>query len=192
MRLPLDFDVAAMAAELQALPEQVWITHFNKAIHSGDWSGAALRSIGGDPTLIYPDPTGIRRFDDTALLAACPAIGRGLAVLRCPLTTVRLLALGTGSEIRSHNDDRLGYEDGEVRLHVPIVTGPGVEFSLAGRPITMQVGECWYLDLRLPHQAANHSERRRVHLAIDCQVNPWLEGVFRHALDQLAASPTIG
>jgi hypothetical protein len=186
LRLPLEFDAVAMAADLQALPDQVWIPHFNKAIHAGEWSGAALRSIGGDPTRIYPDPTGTMDFADTALLAACPAIGRALSVLRCPLTTVRLLALGPGSEIRPHHDDRLGYQDGNVRLHVPIVTGPGVEFSLAGRPVHMQVGECWYLDLRLPHGAANHSELRRVHLALDCQVNPWLEGVFQAALQATA------
>jgi hypothetical protein len=192
LRLPLDFDAEAMSADVRDLPEQVWIPHFNKAIHAGDWSGVALRSIGGDPTLIYPDPTGKLEFADTWLLAACPAIGRALSVLRCPVTTVRLLALGTGSEIREHHDDRLGYGDGEVRLHIPVVTAPGVEFSLSGQPIHMDQGECWYLDLRLPHRAINHSAVRRVHLAVDCRVNPWLEGVFRAAVDQLEASPTMG
>jgi hypothetical protein len=184
VRLPLDFDALSMAAEVAKLPVQLWIPHFNKAIHAGDWSGVALRSIGGDPTRIYPDPTGTSEFADTALLATCPAIRLALSALRCPLTTVRLLALGPGSEIREHNDDRLGYDDGDVRLHVPIVTAPGVEFTLAGRPVAMDVGECWYLDLRLPHRAVNRSHVRRVHLAIDCKVNGWLEGVFRDTLEQ--------
>lgn len=181
LRLPLDFDTQAMAAEAQALPEQVWIPHFNKAIHAGEWSGVALRSIGGDPTKIYPDPTGSLEFADTSILAACPAIAAALSVLSCPLTTVRLLALGPGAEIREHHDDRLGFEDGDVRLHIPIATGPGVTFNLAGHPVDMGVGECWYLDLRLPHRAANHSTKRRVHLAIDCKVDDWLRSVFRDA-----------
>ena len=182
LRLPLEFDSAAMAAEVVSLPHRVWIPHFNKAIHAGEWSGVALRSIGGDPMRIYPDPTGTFEFADTALLAACPAIGRALSALQCPLTTVRLLALGAGSEIKEHDDDRLGYDDGSVRLHIPIVSAPGVEFTLAGRPVIMAVGECWYLDLRLPHRAINRSNVRRVHLAVDCQVNGWLRGVFTDAL----------
>jgi hypothetical protein len=177
-----------MASEVEAIPEHVWIPHFNKAIHSGDWSGAALRSIGGDPTRIYPDPTGNMEFADTALLASCPAVGRAVSSLRCPLTSVRLLVLGPGAEIREHNDDRLGYTDGDLRLHIPIVTAPGVDFTLGGLPVVMGLGECWYLDLRLPHRAVNHSTVRRVHLAIDCKVNPWLEGVFQDALERQSAS----
>lgn len=189
LRIPLEFDVAGMASEVEALPKQVWIPHFNKAIHSGDWSGVALRSVGGDLTRIYPDPSGSMEFADTSMLALCPTVGRALPSLHCPLTTVRLLALGPGAEIREHRDDRLGYEDGEVRLHIPIVTAPGVDFTLGGRPVVMGLGECWYLDFRLTHRAANHSSVRRVHLVIDCKVNAWLEGIFNDSLEQQLTSP---
>jgi hypothetical protein len=189
LRLALEFDVEAIASEMEALPEHVWIPHFNKAIHSGDWSGAALRSIGGDLTRIYPDPSGSLEFADTSTLALCPSVGRALPMFQCPLTTVRLLALGPGAEIREHHDDRLGYEDGDVRLHIPIVTAPGVDFSLGGLPVVMALGECWYLDLRLTHRAANRSSVRRVHLVIDCKVNPWLEGLFNDSLQRQFTSP---
>jgi Aspartyl/Asparaginyl beta-hydroxylase len=188
VRLPLEFDAAAIAADVVALPGHVWIPHFNKAIHRGEWSGVALRSVGGDPSQIYPDPTGTLEFADSAVLAACPSIARALAVLECPLTSVRLLALGPGAEIREHDDDRLGYDDGEVRLHIPVVTGPGVEFTLAGRVVDMAAGQCWYLDLRLPHRVANRSTVRRVHLAVDCRVNGWLGDLFARAL----AHPVTG
>jgi hypothetical protein len=188
LRLPLEFHAAAIAADVAALPGHVWIPHFNKAIHRGEWSGVALRSIGGDPSQIYPDPTGRLEFADTELLAACPSIGRALSFLECPLTSVRLLALGPGAEIREHHDDRLGYDDGEVRLHIPVVTGPGVEFVLDGREVDLGAGQCWYLDLRLPHRVANRSTMRRVHLAVDCRVDSWLGDLFAQAL----AHPVAG
>jgi mannose-6-phosphate isomerase-like protein (cupin superfamily) len=182
LKLPFRFDAPALAADADSLPGQAWIPHFNKAIYRGEWGGVPLRSIGGDVNRIYPDPTGLLEFADTALLAACPSIGRVLSHFKCPLRSVRLLALGAGSEIREHCDDRLGFEDGEVRLHIPVVTGPGVEFTLDGRPVDLGAGECWYLDLRLPHRAANSSDVGRVHLAVDCLVDSWLDDVFAEAL----------
>jgi hypothetical protein len=53
----------------------------------------------------------------------------------------------------------------------------------------MALGECWYLDLRLTHRAANRSSVRRVHLVIDCKVNPWLEGLFNDSLQRQFTSP---
>jgi hypothetical protein len=38
----------------------------------------------------------------------------------------------------------------------------------------MHEGECWYLDLSLPHWVENRGARDRVHLVIDCEVNEWL------------------
>jgi len=42
---------------------------------------------------------------------------------------------------REHKDLNLGYEDGEVRIHVPVRSNPGVEFVLDGREIEMEEGE---------------------------------------------------
>ena len=38
----------------------------------------------------------------------------------------------------------------------------------------MKEGECWYLDLSLPHWVENHGKTDRIHLVIDCLVNDWL------------------
>ena len=58
--------------------------------------------------------------------------GRGSQVLSRPqLPVVR----------REHKDLNLGYEDGEVRIHVPVRSNPGVEFVLDGREIEMEEGE---------------------------------------------------
>src|SRR5205085_10556644 len=82
--------------------------------------------------------------------------------------------LAAGSKIREHRDLNLGDETGEVRLHIPIVTNPAVEFFLDGVRIVMNEGECWYLNFSLPHRVDNRGVTDRIHLVIDCQVNDWL------------------
>jgi hypothetical protein len=177
-RVALDFDPAAIAAEVVALPAAWWVPHFNRAIYDGDWSGVALRSIGGQPGSIYPDTTQEHEWADTPLLAACPATAAVLERFGCPLTSVRFLRLGPGSSIRPHNDAALGFHHGEVRLHLPIVSDDAVSFWLAGEPVDMRPGECWYLDLDLEHRATNEGTQPRIHLVIDCVVDPWLEALF--------------
>jgi len=99
----------------------------------------------------------------------------------CPLKAVRLLKLAAGSVIREHRDYDLGYDAGEVRIHVPVTTNPGVEFRLNDRRVTMDEGECWYLDLNLPHRVANRGATDRVHLVLDCEVNDWLRALLAEA-----------
>jgi hypothetical protein len=174
VRLPGRLDAAALEAEVAGLPDDAWVPHFNTAYYEGDWSGVALRSVGGAPAQIYPDPAASEPFADTALLGRCPALAAALAGLECELLAARLLRLGPGARIREHRDHKLGYEDGELRLHAPITTNPGVEFLLEGRPVEMAPGELWYLDLNLPHAVANRGAEARVHLVVDCVVGPWL------------------
>ncbi|MDQ1377154.1 MAG: hypothetical protein QOE15_1327 [Acidimicrobiaceae bacterium] len=182
LRLPLVFDADGLAVEVGSFAEDEWTPHFNRAMYEGDWSGAALRSVGGRSSQLYPDPTATAAFADTELLGACPRLAQSLAQLQCMTTSVRLLALGPGARIAEHRDYRLGYDDGEVRLHVPVVTNPDVEFVLDGRRVVLGRGECWYLNLNLPHRVTNHSSVPRVHLVIDCIVNPWLQAVFETAM----------
>jgi hypothetical protein len=97
---------------------------------------------------------------------------------------VRLLRLAAGSIIREHTDSSLGEEGGDVRLHIPVVTNPSVEFYLAGKRVPMQAGECWYLDLSLPHRVQNLGASERVHLVIDCVLNDWLRALICNPLPE--------
>ena len=180
-RVAFAFDPAPIAAEVAALPDAWWVPHFNRVIYDGDWSGLALRSIGGQPMSIYPDTTMTHDWADTPFLAACPATAEVLARFGCPLTSVRFLRLGAGSSIRPHNDERLGFHDGDVRLHLPIVSDDRVSFWLDDEPIDMRPGECWYLNLNLVHRATNESAEARIHLVVDATVDPWLEALFGYA-----------
>lgn len=178
IRLPLTFDVAALRADLARLASDDWVPHFNTFTYEGDWSGVALRSVGGVAKQLYPDPTATEEFADTAYLDRCPAARAALNSLRCPLLSARFLRLAAGSIIREHRDLNLGYEDGELRVHVPIHSNPDVEFLLEGRRIEMRAGEAWYLDLNLPHAVANRGRSDRVHLVVDCAVNDWMRSLL--------------
>jgi hypothetical protein len=182
LRLPFHFDAARLQEDLARLGPDVWVAHFNTRQYEGEWSGVPLRSIGGVEGRIYPDPTGRERYADTPLLARCPAFRDALATFQCPIGSARLLKLAAGANIREHTDYNLGYADGEVRLHIPIVTHPDVAFFLAGRRVVLQPGECWYLDFNLPHRVANPSDTDRVHLVLDCVLNDWLRAVFADAV----------
>jgi len=182
LRLPLQFEVAPLLTEAEAISSAAWVPHFNKRVHEGTWCGVTLRGPGGEAHRIYPDPTGQLPVADTPLLAHCPAAAAALSTLRCPVLIARFLDLGPGSTIHPHHDEGLGYDAGTVRLHVPLSGGPDVTFQLDGVPVAMAPGDCWYLDFRRPHAAANGSDRRRIHLVLDCRVDDWLTGLFARAL----------
>lgn len=179
VRLPLRFDADALADEVARLRPEDWVAHFNTGIYEGDWSGVALRSVGGAPLQLYPDPTARGAFAATEILARCPLLADVLDCFACELQAVRLLRLGPGARIREHRDYKLGYEDGEVRVHVPLTTNPGVEFLLDGRRVEMAPGEAWYLDFNRPHSVVNGGDGERVHLVVDCELDGWLDAMLR-------------
>lgn len=183
VKLPLSFDPARLKHDAARIGEIEWTPHFNKAIYEGDWSGVALRSVGGVVDKLYPDPTSTV-FADTGMLGRCPYIQEVLSTFRCPLTSVRILRLRAGAKIGEHRDYKLGYEDGEVRVHIPIQTATEVAFFLDGRQVLMEEGEAWYLNLNLPHRVHNGSPIDRLHLVVDCVVNDWLSGLFAAAESQ--------
>ena len=177
-RLPLRFDPGRLLADLGRIEPSEWVPHFNIHYHDGGWSGVALRSAGGNAAGLFPDPLAIPAVAPTPLLARCPYFAEVLDQIRCPQTSARLLRLASGSSIREHRDYELAFEDGEIRLHIPVATSPEVEFALDGRPVVMTAGECWYLNLNLLHRVSNRGQVDRVHLVVDCVVNDWLRSLF--------------
>jgi hypothetical protein len=178
LKLPVSFDPTRLKADLQALTPDDWVLHFNKPYYEGEWSGVALRSVNGEDGRLYPDPAARAKYADTPTLSRCPYIQQVLSMFQCELEAVRLLKLRAGSDIREHRDYNLGYEDGEVRFHIPVLTNPEVEFYLNQQRVVMNEGECWYLNFNLPHRVVNHSATDRIHLVIDCVVNDWLRALF--------------
>jgi hypothetical protein len=177
-RLPFSFDPAPLRAEADALPAEAWIPHFNTSNYEGDWSGVALRSAGGRELQIVPYSANGEQFADTPTLTRCPHLRAVLDRFQCKLLSVRLLRLGPGALIREHSDPKLGYDDGEVRIHVPLSTNPEVAFMHDGTRVDMEAGEAWYMDLTLPHAVRNDGTSPRIHLLLDCVLDDWLRGVL--------------
>ncbi len=180
IRLPLVFDAPGLQRDLARFAKGDWLDHFVKQNYEGDWRVIPLRGPAGAEhpvMMMYSDPT-CTEFADTPFLERCPEIRRALASFDCPLKTVRLMGLTPGSAILEHRDYDLSAEEGTVRLHVPVVTNPDVEFRLNGTPVAMREGECWYLRLSDPHSVANRGAADRVHLVLDADVNAWLRGML--------------
>jgi hypothetical protein len=188
LRLPLGFDPDRLAHDLLSLAGVEWTDHFVKQNYEGDWSVIPLRSKAGarhPSAMIYADPTATV-FEDTAILQGCPYFREVLAGFECPLRAVRLMRLTPGSRIKEHEDLDLSFEDGTVRIHVPVTTNADVEFYLNRSLVIMQPGSAWYLRLSDPHSVINRSEADRVHLVVDAVANDWIEALFETAARQQA------
>ena len=129
--LPLAFEPARLAADLKAIEAAGWTGHFVKQNYDGDWSAIALRAPKGEThplRMIYSDPA-CSDFVDTPLLAAAPYFREVLAAFACPLMSARLMRLAAGSRIKEHTDHDLAFEEGKVRIHIPVVTNAQVSTS---------------------------------------------------------------
>jgi hypothetical protein len=186
IKLPFYFEPKPLQLELEQIALPDWTPHFNTGYYEGDWSGVALRSVGGEAGRLYSDPRATDSVADTPIFDRCPNVRALVSSLQCPLRSIRFLKLGPGSRIREHRDYDLGFDEGQVRLHIPILTNTAVDFVLDAHRIEMKEGECWYLDLSLPHWVENRGSRDRVHLVIDCDVNEWLRTLLEAAVSESA------
>lgn len=185
LRLPLDFDPERLEADMAALSAG-WIEHFVPQNYDGDWSAIPLRGPAGAShpiQMINPRP-GCTEFTDAPALAASPYFRAVLRNFACPLQTVRLMRLTPGSRIKEHRDHELAFEEGSVRIHIPVRTNAEVDFRLNGTRCAMPAGSAWYLRLSDPHSVTNRGASDRVHMVIDATVNGWMEALFERAAGQ--------
>jgi len=184
LRLPLNFDPARLAADLATLSDIPWTAHFVQQNYEGDWSVIALRAPQGaqHPIQMILSNPGVSEYVDTPFLAHAPYFQAVLAQLECPLLAVRLMRLGPGSVIKEHSDHDLSFEQGTVRLHIPVVTNELVDFRLNGTRCVMPAGSTWYLRLSDVHSVANRGTTDRVHMVIDATVNGWVKDLLTRAM----------
>lgn len=186
-RLPVTVNLPLLLQALAAIGEDSWRGHFNSAYHSGDWSGVALISAADALSeLSCGRGQPLHR-------AAWSADSRWHAALRdwpLDIVSARLLRLGPGARIHEHRDYDLGGADADLRLHVPLLSPPEVDFWLDQQRIPMLAGECWFLDLSRPHRVDNRGAEPRIHLVIDCRPSPWLEQAIISGLRSTPAAST--
>jgi Aspartyl/Asparaginyl beta-hydroxylase/Nif11 domain len=171
-RLPLTPDLALLLEALARVDAEDWQAHFNVNFYEGDWSGVPLITASNALSPLAP---GDGQPTPRPLWLRDPSWQQAFAAIPVELRSARLLRLGPGGRILRHHDYDLGLPDADLRLHIPLVCGPNVEFMLDGQRIPMSAGECWYLDLARAHSVDNWGLDERVHLVFDCRPNPWLK-----------------
>ncbi|MBW3564843.1 MAG: aspartyl/asparaginyl beta-hydroxylase domain-containing protein [Acidobacteria bacterium] len=181
VRAPLDFETAAIMAEVRPFPEEWWQVH-EGPYHNGGWESVSLWAQGGDRTNQRSRGAG---FAATEALERTPALQ--VAIDRFPgeRNRVRLMRLRPGGIIRRHSDPMEEIDPNLVRLHVPLQTNDRVTFTVADRVVRMREGETWRVDVRFPHAVRNDGASDRIHLVVDLLISPELD-------DLLSAGDPVG
>ncbi|HSM96263.1 MAG TPA: sulfotransferase, partial [Rhizomicrobium sp.] len=78
----------------------------------------------------------------------------------------RLLRLEPGKGVPPHVDNHY-YWRGHTRVHIPIITDPGIRFHAGNQHVHMAAGEAWTFSNWLQHTVVNETNTRRVHLTFD-------------------------
>ncbi|GAB1597058.1 aspartyl/asparaginyl beta-hydroxylase domain-containing protein [Lysobacter claricitrinus] len=159
LQLPLRFDAAALAREIDALGEDAWRPHPQG--FAGN-SMLPLVAVGGDPA----NEAFAGAMAATPALQRCPRLVRVLHAIGATVGRTRLMRLAGQAEVKRHVDQ--GYYWAErVRVHVPIVTQPTVRFECGDATINMAAGECWIFDTWRQHRVFNDATASRIHLVCD-------------------------
>jgi hypothetical protein len=177
LKFPIQFDQHLLMKDLNLVMADKWIPHFNTGGYVGNWNAVSLYAKDGNEQNIFASMQN-SSISETILMKQCSYFKEVLAYFKFPILSVRLLRLEVGAEIKPHRDHELGYEDGQFRLHIPIVTNPDIEFILDGERLMMLPGECWYTNVNFIHSVANRGTIDRVHLVIDGIRNEWTDELF--------------
>ncbi|MFJ4248957.1 aspartyl/asparaginyl beta-hydroxylase domain-containing protein [Pseudomonas sp. NPDC089741] len=183
-RLPVTLDLPRLLQALAAIDEDAWRSHFNADYFSGEWSGVALISALDARTELSP---GRGEPVHRAAWQHDQRWSRALQDLPLEIVSARLLRLGPGGRIYEHRDYDLDGPDADLRLHIPLLSPPDVDFWLDGQCVPMQAGECWFLDLARAHRVANRDTSARVHLVLDCRPSAWLAQMIAQGLPDTPA-----
>lgn len=159
LQLPVCFDAAAIAAEVEALGEAPWRPHPQG--YAGN-SALTLISVGGDP-----DSDAVRGpMRPTPNLAALPLLQQVLHAIGAVWGRTRLMRLSGQAEVAEHVDISYYWRE-HMRVHVPIVTQPTVRFICGSTEVNMAAGDCWIFDTWRRHRVINDDHRSRIHLVAD-------------------------
>jgi len=157
-RLPVRFDAARLAAEVEALPASAWSRHPQE--HAGNTAARLITVGGGDNDAVSGE------MKPTAALAACPYTQQVLAAFSTVWSRSRFMRIEAGASVPQHSDMNYHWFH-RVRVHVPVITRPEVRFHCAGESVHMAAGEAWIFDNWREHRVENASPAARVHLVAD-------------------------
>jgi mannose-6-phosphate isomerase-like protein (cupin superfamily) len=170
-KLPLWFDPAPLASEIPVAESRSdWIAHWaDRSAVPGTWASIPLLNLNG----------GSQSVD-----AGLPHLRSVVESFQTRVLRARLMKLTAGATIGEHRDyayfggQRWSFERGRIRVHIPIVSNPGVIWILDGNRIELKAGEAWYVNVCLPHSVQNRGNTDRIHLVLELEVNDWLRKMF--------------
>ena len=183
IRLPLHFDAARLADEIEQFDESEWRPHPQG--YPGN-SALSLIAIDGDPA--NDSVKGTMR--PTPHLEACPYVREVLASLGAPIGRTRLMRIDGNSEATPHADTNY-YWLQRMRVHVPIVTDPAVRFVCGDKTVHMAPGEAWVFDTFKIHNVINPNPTRRIHLVADTVGSPYLRALMMGEIAPRPAAPLV-
>jgi hypothetical protein len=182
LKLPIRFDADALAAEVRALPQSVWVPH-----PTGFVGNEAVR-------LVSPNGTENDELQGpmapTRNLLASPYMMKVMGVLGGVWSRSRLMGLGAGAEVPGHIDSHYHWRT-HLRIHIPVVTNPQVEFTCGGETVHMAPGEAWIFDSFRWHEVHNRGSEQRVHLVLDTVVTERLWDMIAAAQSDTPPEPVL-
>ena len=159
IRLPLTVDADRLRLEIEQFRPEDWRNHPQGNPGNTALPLVARRGQAEDDGVSGP-------MGATPHLARCPYVKQVLAALAVPIGRTRLMRLEGGAEATPHIDSNY-YWSQRVRVHIPIVTTPGVRFLCGDAETHMGPGEVWIFDTWRLHNVLNPSGAQRVHLVAD-------------------------
>lgn len=157
-RLPLTFDAEQLTKEVSVFSESDWMPHPNA--YKGNAS-IPLISVDGKANDKFSGP-----MSTTPQLERCPYIKQVIASFDEVFGRSRLMRLAGGCEVPEHSDINYHWYS-RVRIHIPIITFPEVQFYCGNKSVHMAAGEAWIFDSWKMHRVSNLTDNNRIHLVID-------------------------
>jgi hypothetical protein len=158
LKLPIRFDTEALAAEARALPPSAWTPH-----PTGFVGNEAVRLVtpGGEDSDNIEGPMAA-----SDSLNRCDYVRQIMAEIGGVWGRSRFMGLAAGREVPPHIDINY-YWRTHLRIHIPVITNPGVLFTCGDETVHMAAGECWVFDSFLKHDVQNKGDAQRIHLVLD-------------------------
>ena len=158
LKLPIRFDADALAAETRALPASAWTPH-----PTGFVGNEAVRLVtpNGEDSDAIEGPMAA-----TDSLNRCDYVRQIMAEIGGVWGRSRFMGLAPGREVPPHIDINY-YWRTHLRIHIPVITNPGVLFTCGDETVHMAAGECWVFDSFLKHDVQNKGDAQRIHLVLD-------------------------
>ena len=158
LKLPIRFDAEALTAEVRALPASAWTSHPSGIV--GNEAVRLVTPLGEDNDEIEGPMAA------SESLRRCEYVRQIMTELGGVWGRSRFMGLAPGREVPPHIDIHY-YWRTHLRIHIPVITNPGVLFTCGDETVHMAAGECWIFNSFLRHDVQNKGDAQRIHLVLD-------------------------